>query len=88
MNRQQRKKIFFACLTCTWFTVANMQAQFLPPPTQQARPGIRWWWMGSAVDKENLNWNLHQYAKAGIGAVEITPLTQMDGYAPVCRKEE
>ena len=79
MNRQQRKKIFFACLTCTWFTVANMQAQFLPTPTQQARPGIRWWWMGSAVDKENLNWNLHQYAKAGIGAVEITPLYGVQG---------
>ena len=79
MNRQQRKKIFFACLTCTWFTVANMQAQFLPIPTQQARPGIRWWWMGSAVDKENLNWNLHQYAKAGIGAVEITPLYGVQG---------
>lgn len=35
--------------------------------------------MGSAVDKENLGWNLDQYAKAGIGAVEITPLYGVQG---------
>ena len=22
----------------------------LPTPTQEAKPGVRWWWMGSAVD--------------------------------------
>lgn len=43
----------------------------LPTPTQEAKPGVRWWWMGSAVDKENLKWNLDEYAKSGIGAVEI-----------------
>ena len=57
----------------------NCQAQFLPTPTQEAKPGVRWWWMGSAVDKENLKWNLDEYAKAGIGAVEITPLYGVQG---------
>ena len=51
----------------------------LPTPTQEAKPGVRWWWMGSAVDKENLKWNLDEYAKAGIGAVEITPLYGVQG---------
>ena len=51
----------------------------LPTPTQEAQPGVRWWWMGSAVDKENLKWNLDEYAKAGIGAVEITPLYGVQG---------
>ena len=60
-------------------TAVSAQAQFLPSPTQEAKPGIRWWWMGSAVDKENLGWNLDQYAKAGIGAVEITPLYGVQG---------
>ena len=30
--------------------------------------------MGSAVDDANLKWNLEEYARVGIGAVEITPL--------------
>ena len=51
----------------------------LPTPTQEAKPGVRWWWMGSAVDKENLKWNLDEYAKTGIGAVEITPLYGVQG---------
>ena len=57
----------------------NCQAQLLPTPTQEAKPGVRWWWMGSAVDQENLKWNLGEYTKAGIGAVEITPLYGVQG---------
>ncbi len=49
-------------------------AQSWPTPTIEAKPGARWWWLGSAVDKENLRWNLREYAKHGIGAVEITPI--------------
>ena len=79
MIRQQRKRLFATCLTCALLTAVSAQAQFLPSPTQEAKPGIRWWWMGSAVDKENLGWNLDQYAKAGIGAVEITPLYGVQG---------
>ncbi len=49
-------------------------AQTWPTPTREAKPGTRWWWLGSAVDKENLQWNLQQYSQHGIGAVEITPI--------------
>lgn len=49
-------------------------AQQWPAVTQQCRPGTRWWWMGSSVDSINLTRNLETYAKAGIGAVEITPI--------------
>lgn len=41
---------------------------------QEAKPGTRWWWMGSSVDSVNLTRNLETYAKAGIGAIEITPI--------------
>jgi len=37
-------------------------------------PGTRWWWLGSAVDKTNLTYNLEEYARAGMGTVEITPI--------------
>ncbi len=43
------------------------------------KPFTRWWWLGSAVDKENLTYNLEAYANAGIGGVEITPIYGMIG---------
>ena len=54
-------------------------AQSWPTVTPEAKPGTRWWWLGSAVDKENLKWNLAEYGKHGIGAVEITPLYGVQG---------
>ena len=57
-------------------------AQRWPDATREAKPGTRWWWLGSAVDKENLQWNLQQYAYRGIGAVEITPLYGVQGNQP------
>ncbi|MBQ2208987.1 MAG: glycosyl hydrolase family 2 [Prevotella sp.] len=56
-----------------------MQAQEWPKPQQEAKAGTRWWWLGSAVDRQNLQWNLSEYARVGIGAVEITPLYGVQG---------
>ena len=57
----------------------TINAQSWPTVTPEAKPGTRWWWLGSAVDKENLLWNLSEYAKHGIGAIEITPLYGVQG---------
>ena len=61
------------------FTLLPLSAQQWPTPLPEAKPGTRWWWLGSAVDKENLQWNLSEYARVGIGAVEITPLYGVKG---------
>ena len=61
--------------------VSTATAQSWPTVTTEAKPGTRWWWLGSAVDRENLKWNLQEYAKHGIGAVEITPLYGVQGNA-------
>ena len=74
MNNKRNHKFIGLSFALALLSSLNCQAQFLPTPTQEAKPGVRWWWMGSAVDQENLKWNLDEYAKAGIGAVEITPL--------------
>ncbi|MGN0221319.1 MAG: glycosyl hydrolase [Prevotella sp.] len=50
-----------------------------PAATNDAKPGTRWWWMGSAVNKEDLKWNIRQYAQAGIGTLEITPIYGVQG---------
>jgi hypothetical protein len=57
-------------------------SQSWPTPTAEAKPGTRWWWLGSAVDKDNLKWSLKEYANHGIGAVEITPLYGVQGNQP------
>ena len=57
----------------------GVNAQSWPTVTPEAKPGTRWWWLGSAVDQENLQWNLAEYGKHGIGAIEITPLYGVQG---------
>ena len=47
--------------------------------TNEAKPGTRWWWQGSAVDSAGITYQLEAFATAGIGAVEITPIYGMKG---------
>ncbi|TCD02520.1 glycosyl hydrolase [Pedobacter psychroterrae] len=54
--------------------------QIWPKVEKEMRPWTRWWWMGSAVDKENINNMLNQYQQAGIGGVEITPIYGAKGF--------
>jgi len=71
------KHFLIICLLCSGITVGYSQTW--PTPNPEAKAGTRWWWLGSAVDKTNLQWNLSEYARAGIGAVEITPLYGVQG---------
>ena len=45
-----------------------------PEITSANKPWTRWWWPGSGVDKVNLTRQLEQFAAAGLGGVEITPI--------------
>ena len=40
----------------------------------EAQAGARWWWLGSAVTKPGLTWQMEQMASHGIRTLEITPL--------------
>ena len=71
------KRLFTSIVLATLSLAVYCQSW--PTTTPEAKPGTRWWWLGSAVDKENLSWNLSEYAKHGIGAVEITPLYGVQG---------
>jgi len=51
-----------------------------PEVTTTMKPWTRWWWMGSAVDKENITRRLEEFSRAGIGGVEITPIYGVKGY--------
>ena len=73
MNKHLLTTLILASLSMT----AN--AQLWPVVQQEAKAGARWWWLGSAVDKENLRWNMQEYANHGIGALEITPIYGVQG---------
>ncbi|MES2890683.1 MAG: glycosyl hydrolase [Bacteroidota bacterium] len=67
--------IFLVCLS------QSLMAQW-PPITQASKPWTRWWWMGSAVDKENLTKQLTSFKQVGLGGVEIVPIYGAIGYEP------
>ena len=62
MNKKQ------LILLCMLAAGGSIQAQQWPDAPAEARPGTRWWWLGSAVDEKNLTYNLEEYARAGMGA--------------------
>ena len=72
------RKRFLTIIVLATLTV-GATAQEWPEIRQEAKAGARWWWLGSAVDKENLQWTMQEYAKHGIGALEITPIYGVQG---------
>ena len=61
-------------------TASTGTAELWPEVTSTMKPWTRWWWMGNAVDKENITKRLEEFSKVGIGGVEITPIFGVKGY--------
>ena len=66
--------ILAAFASCAAAQDAEPAATAWPGVTQSAKPWTRWWWPGSAVDRAGLAAQLREFAAAGIGGVEITPI--------------
>jgi hypothetical protein len=61
--------------------VGDVSAQLSwPAITQTTKPWTRWWWEGSAVDKQGLTTAMEKYRAAGLGGLEITPIYGIKGY--------
>lgn len=73
-----QKKLLMAFFISASFSVVAQQAEW-PEVKTEAKPAARWWWLGSAVDKENLTYNMKEYARAGMGGLEITPIYGVKG---------
>ena len=50
-----------------------------PEITKETKPWTRWWWMGSAVDQENITSLMEMYSDAGFGGLEIAPIYGVKG---------
>src|SRR5579875_766827 len=53
--------------------LASLRQEFATPP-MDARPMMRWWWFGPAVEKDELARELQTMKAGGIGGIEIQPV--------------
>ena len=74
-----RRIVLIILLSTFHFSLSTVSAQSSWLITNEAKPGTRWWWQGSAVDSVGITAQLTQLAEAGIGAVEITPIYGVQG---------
>tara|TARA_R110000868_G_scaffold107780_2_gene294777 strand:+ start:44326 stop:47064 length:2739 start_codon:yes stop_codon:yes gene_type:complete len=58
---------------------AQEEVTYWPEITNTTKPWTRWWWMGNAIDQENIKRSLIEFDKAGLGGVEITPIYGVKG---------
>ncbi len=72
-----RKLLCILCLATLLPAAAASPAA--PPARPEHKPYVRWWWLGSAVDAEGLDRNLAEFARKGIGGMEITPIYGVRG---------
>lgn len=83
INNVMCKKWMLASLLVAGCWISNARADQTelawPEPQVENRPGSYWWWMGSAVDKENITYNLETMRKAGMGGGTIVPIYGVKG---------
>jgi hypothetical protein len=58
-------------------SLAAMRKGFEAPP-MDARPMMRWWWFGPAVERDELARELQTMKEGGIGGVEIQPVYPLE----------
>ncbi|MCE5184767.1 MAG: hypothetical protein LLF76_01410 [Planctomycetaceae bacterium] len=56
------------------------QTDVWPAITSECKLWTYWWWMASAVDKQNITSQLETFQKAGLGGVHIIPIYGAKGY--------
>lgn len=73
------KRYFILAMSMAALSAAASNPADWYEPTVENRPFVRWWWHGSAVDKEGLTFNLEEFARQGLGGFEITPIFGVKG---------
>ena len=75
-----KKQYIFILLT--FFVIDSSPAKSTvdwPSFTSVHKPWTRWWWHGNAVDSLEIKRHLQEFARAGIGGVEVTSIYGVKG---------
>src|SRR5665213_3367461 len=75
MNKKWLISILLICLFQNPFAQNRW-----PVSTNEIKPWTRWWWMGSAVDRQGIKKQLTQLSGVGFGGVEIVPIYGAIGF--------
>lgn len=67
-------------ICCGLVSTAGFAQEEWPAVRKEMKPWTRWWWMGSAVDKPNIERELNLFDAAGFGGVEVTPIYGAKGF--------
>jgi hypothetical protein len=70
-----KTKLLIILLTLSWVNISYAQVY-----AQSEKPWVIWWWMGSAVNQEDLAKQLNDFSASGIGGVCIVPIYGVKGY--------
>jgi hypothetical protein len=74
------RNIAAALLGTALFTALPVSAEWPVEITPDHRPGAYWWCPGSALDRENIDWNLETMREAGFGLAHLIPIYGARGY--------
>jgi hypothetical protein len=84
LSLESSTKLVVSCLAAMLIGVrlfaADSASISWPDLTREQRPWAYWWWMGSAVDTNNLSKELARYRDAGYGGVHIIPIYGAKGW--------
>jgi hypothetical protein len=62
------------CAAAPEETAPNSADHGWPAMTNECRPWVYWWWMGSAVDRDNLAREFQRYREGGLGGMHLVPI--------------
>jgi hypothetical protein len=57
-----------------------MSTSFAQSSQNTTKPWTYWWWMGSAVNEQDIRTRLHEFAESGLGGVHIIPIYGTKGF--------
>ncbi|MEJ5352526.1 MAG: glycosyl hydrolase [Melioribacteraceae bacterium] len=72
--------LFFLLISSHALSQTNHYKIEWPATSNITKPWTRWWWHGSAVNKQDLKLNLKELSNAGFGGVEVTAIYGVKGY--------
>lgn len=78
-----RKVFLTLCLLALCCAVSGAQTDKRldwPTITKEMRPWAYWWWMGSAVDPQNIAKEMQRYHDGGLGGMHIIPIYGAKGF--------